>query len=62
MIGPATNTRIEVGMNIKSLAASARLQEFPAGQMCNFKVKISEISEVDQELLTWIKAAYDAAG
>lgn len=62
MIGPATNTRIELGLNVKSLPVSERLQELPAGQMCNFKVKISQIEEVNQELLDWIKAAYDAAG
>ena len=62
MIGPATNSRIELGLNVKSLTASERLQELPAGQMCNFKVKLSAVSEVDQELIVWIKAAYDAAG
>ncbi len=62
MIGPATNTRIEVGLNVKGLSASDRLQELPAGQMCNFKVKLSAVSKVDQELIVWIKAAYDAAG
>ena len=62
MIGPATNTRIELGLNVKSLAASERLQELPAGQMCNFKVKLTDITEVDKELISWIKAAYDSAG
>jgi predicted transport protein len=62
MIGPATNTRVEVGLNIKSLPASARLEALPAGQMCNFKVKLTDVTQVDAELLGWIRAAYDAAG
>jgi len=33
MIGPATNTRVEVGLNVKGLKASPRLQELPPGQM-----------------------------
>lgn len=62
MIGPATNTRIEVGLNMKGLKASDRLQELPAGQMCNYKVKLTTFEDVDSELLVWIKAAFDAAG
>ena len=62
MIGPATNTQLEVGINIKELAASDRLKTLPAGQMCNFKVRLSSIAEVDAELLGWLKAAYQAAG
>jgi predicted transport protein len=62
MIGPATNTRVEVGLNAKGLKASPRLQELPPGQMCNYKVKLTSVDEADQELAAWIKAAYEAAG
>ena len=34
MIGPATNTRVEVGLNMKDVAATARLKAMPAGGMC----------------------------
>ncbi|MBE0695776.1 MAG: DUF4287 domain-containing protein [Anaerolineaceae bacterium] len=61
MIGPATNTRVEVGINIKSLEANERLAELPAGSMCNYKVKVTQVSEVDQELIHWIKMAYESA-
>lgn len=62
MIGPATNTRVEVGLNIRGLKPTGRLQELPAGQMCNYKVKLTDAKEVDAELIAWIKAAFDAAG
>lgn len=62
MIGPATNTRVEVGINARGLAAADRLQELPAGQMCNYKVRLGSVDEVDAELLDWIKTAFDAAG
>jgi predicted transport protein len=62
MIGPATNTRVEVGLNIKDLPENERLQALPAGQMCNYKVRVQEVAEVDAQLLGWIKAAYAAAG
>jgi hypothetical protein len=62
MIGPASNTRLEVGINSKALAPHSRLIEMPPGGMCNFKVKIVEAAEVDGELIAWIKQAYEAAG
>lgn len=62
MIGPATNTRVEVGLNMKGVQATDRLQELPAGQMCNYKVKLTSAEEVDTELIAWIKTAYEAAG
>ncbi len=62
MIGPATNTRVELGLNIKELPASRRLEKLPAGQMCNFRVKLTDTTQVDAELVGWIKAAYESAG
>ena len=62
MVGPATNTRVEVGLNMKDVPATSRLQALPAGGMCQYKVKITEASEVDKELVAWIRRAYDAAG
>ena len=62
MLGPATNTRFEVGINAKGLAAAERLLEQPAGSMCNYKVRVAHTDEVDDELIAWIKQAYEAAG
>jgi hypothetical protein len=62
MIGPATNTRVEVGINLKSLKANPRLIEVPPPGMCQYKVNVTALDEVDKELLAWIKSAYDAAG
>jgi hypothetical protein len=30
--------------------------------MCDFKVKLTEVAEVDAELLDWIRQAYEDAG
>jgi RNA polymerase sigma-70 factor (ECF subfamily) len=62
MIGPASNTRVEVGLNVKGLEANPRLLEQPAGSMCNYKVKVTEAGEVDADLIGWVKRAYDNAG
>lgn len=62
MIGPPTNSRVEVGLNIKELPASPRLEKLPPGKMCNYQVKLTEASQVDAELADWIRRAYEAAG
>lgn len=62
MIGPATNSRVEVGLNVKGLPAAGRLEAIPPGGMCNYKVKLTEVSQVDKELIGWIKLAFENAG
>lgn len=61
-IGPATKTRVDVGLNMKGVPATARLVALPPGGMCQYKVTVTEAAEVDQELIGWIKQAYDSAG
>ena len=60
-IGPATNTRVEVGLNMKGVKGTDRLLELPAGQMCQYKVKVTDAAEVDEELSSWIRHAFDSA-
>jgi len=62
MIGPATNSRVELGINIKGVPATERLLELPPGGMTQYKVKLTEASEVDDELMGWVRTAFDAAG
>jgi len=61
-IGPATKTQVEVGLNMKGVKPTDRLEELPPGRMCNYRVRLSEPKEVDAELVSWIKTAYKAAG
>ncbi len=62
MVGPATNTRVEVGLNMKDVPGTSRLEALPPGGMCQYRVKLTAASEVDKELIGWIQKAYDAAG
>lgn len=62
MLGPATNTRFEVGLNIKNLPIHKRLLEQPSGSMCNYKVQLYDVNEVNEELIAWIRQAYEYAG
>ncbi len=62
MLGPGSNTRVELGINIKSIEDDERLIPQPAGSMCNYKVKLTEVNQVDDTIVGWVRKAYDTAG
>ena len=62
MIGPATNSRVEVGLNARALKKNPGLLEQPKGSMCNYVVRVSDLAEIDADLLSWIQAAFGSAG
>lgn len=61
-VGPGSKGRLELGLNMKDVPAAGRLEELPAGKMCQYRVYLTEASEVDDQLLDWVKIAYDSAG
>jgi hypothetical protein len=61
-IGPATKTRVDIGLNMKGVKATDRLLAEPPGRMCQYKVKVTDAGMVDKELIAWIKRAYESAG
>jgi Domain of unknown function (DUF5655)/Domain of unknown function (DUF4287) len=61
MLGPATKDTVELGLNAKALPASARLKALPPGGMCQYTVRLSKATDIDAELMKWMRAAYDAA-
>jgi hypothetical protein len=62
MVGPGTKGRLEVGLNMKGVPATERLIELPPGGMCNYAVRLTAMTEVDDELVSWLRLAYDSAG
>ncbi len=62
MLGPATQTQLEIGLNAKALPPSPRLKAMPPGGMCPYSLRLASAEEVDAELASWLRAAYDAAG
>jgi len=61
VVTPATKTRIDLGLNLKGSAPTARLLAEKPGSMCTHKVRLETAADVDAELKAWIKAAYAAA-
>jgi hypothetical protein len=62
MIGPATNTRVDVGLNVKDLTTTDRLLEQPKGSMCNYIVRVTDAAQVDAQLFSRIQQAYESSG
>ena len=62
MLGPATNTRVELGINAKDLPECDWLIPQPPGGMCQYKVKLAKLDDIPVGLTTILKAAFDAAG
>ena len=62
LIKPATKTRIDLGLKIKDKPTTDRLENSgPFGSMCTHRVKLSDATEVDKELINWLKEAYEKA-
>lgn len=62
MLGPATNTRFELGLNMKGVEGTDRLEAQAPGGMCQFKVKMTGADDVDDAVAAWLRQAYDQAG
>jgi hypothetical protein len=62
MVGPGTKGRLEIGLNMKGVEATARLEALPPGGMCQYRVFLTSPDEVNDELMSWLKTAYDSAG
>ena len=62
MVGPGTRGRLAIGLNMKGVDPTDRLIAEPPGRMCQYQVFLTDLSEVDAELVGWIRTAYASAG
>lgn len=62
IIQPSTATRLDVGINLKGVEPTARLESSGSfNAMLSHRVRISNVNEVDKELIGWLKQAYTSA-
>ncbi len=62
LIKPATKTRIDLGLKLKDKPETERLgSSGPFGTMCTHRVQLTSPNQVDDELIAWIKEAYEKA-
>ena len=63
ILQPATKSRFEIGLNIKGQESKGKLEPINAANtMCSHKINVATASDVDGEVLGWIRLAYDHAG
>lgn len=62
LLKPATKTRIDLGLKIKDKPTTDRLEDSgPFGSMCTHRVQLTDTSQVNEELVSWLKGAYEQA-
>jgi hypothetical protein len=61
MLGPKTNDRFELGLNIKGEVKDPRAKALPPGGMCQYVVPLTSADEVDAKLVALVRAAFDGA-
>jgi Domain of unknown function (DUF5655) len=62
LVGPASPTRVELGLVLAGVDPTDRLRPMPPRCLCTHIVALSHPSEVDGELVAWLRRAYDGAG
>jgi predicted transport protein len=61
MLNPASKTRFEIGFNLKGVEPEGKLEAEKPNGICSHKINLSNIDEIDDEVIGWIKMAFDRA-
>ena len=62
LVQPSTKKRIDLGLKYNDKPHVGRLETSgPFGTMCTHRVQLTDLEQVDSELLAWIKEAYQQA-
>lgn len=62
LLQPSTATRLDVGLNLKGVPARGRLEASGSfNSMCTHRVRVESVKDVDADLVSWLKDAYDQA-
>ena len=61
ILNPASKTRFEIGFNLKGIDAKGKLIAEKPDAICSHKISITDIAEIDQEVLAWVKMAFEKA-
>ena len=59
MVGPTTGGRLEVGLNLPDAPVAGRMEA--ASGMASRRVRIAGATELDAELVGWLREAYERA-
>lgn len=62
LVGPGSKGRLEVGVNLRGAEGTARFEALGPGKMCTHRTFVTDAGEIDDELLAFVRRAYEAAG
>jgi len=63
LIQPSTKTRLDVGLNLAGAKANNRLEKSGSfNAMVTHRVRLTSASDVDDQLIAWLREAFEAAG
>lgn len=62
LIQPSTKTRVDIGLNLGGAKVTKRLEKSGSfNAMVSHRVRLESLDDVDQQLINWLKNAYDGA-
>jgi predicted transport protein len=61
LLNPASKTRFEIGFNLKGVEPQGKLEAEKPGGICSHKINLANIDEIDDEVIGWVKMAFDKA-
>ena len=62
IVQPSTKTRVDLGINLKGKAPEGKLEASGSfNSMVSHRIKLSNIDEVDDAVIGWLKEAYEKA-
>jgi predicted transport protein len=62
VLNPASKTRFEIGFNLKGVEPKGKLEAEKPNGICSHKINLADINEIDQEVIDWIRMAFNNAG
>lgn len=62
ILNPASKTRFEIGFNLKGVEPKGKLEAEKPNGICSHKINLTDIKEIDKEVISWIKMAFEMAG
>lgn len=63
IIQPSTKDRLDVGLNIKGVAASGNAEDGSKwNAMCTHRIRVEDAKTINKDLISWIKKAHEQAG
>jgi predicted transport protein len=61
ILNPASKTRFEIGFNLKGVEPKGKLEAEKPNGICSHKINLASITEIDKEVIDWIRMAFDKA-